>query len=179
VIAVGAIGVGLFLGWLGGGSVRALGSLRLRYEAVIVASFVIQGVARGRLLGTSASSAGLLIWIVTSILLMLCLLANARSPGVVMAITGVALNLIVVLANQGMPVVLATQLGVLRPSETSGGFYHLASQGTLGIWAADAIPLGLLGQHYYVSVGDVLLAAGVAVVVGSGMLADRQEPASS
>ena len=173
MIAVGAIGIGLLLGWLAGGDFKAIGKLRLRYEIPVIAAFVVQGIARGRLWGTNASSMGLAVWVGASIALLIFLAANARLPGMLLAGTGVALNLAVVLANQGMPVVVAKQSAAYRTVDAAAGFYLVANRGTIGSWAADAISLGLLRQHFYLSLGDILLAAGVAILVAGVMVQDR------
>jgi hypothetical protein len=85
-----------------------------------------------------------------------------RVRGIWLISAGAALNLIVILANQGrMPVApeLATSMG---GRTTVGQYTIMGSQTNLNI-LGDWIKLGPIPQAY--SLGDVLIAVGLAIVV--------------
>jgi hypothetical protein len=172
MIALVAIGLGLFAGFAAGGTLGGLSNLRLRGEMAIISVFAVQGIARGRIVGTSASDWAMALWVAVSILLVGLLVLNARQPGALLAAAGMLLNLDVVLVNGAMPVVPGADahVGAAVVLTSSGGFYRLASAGVLGLWAADVLNLSVLGQRYALSVGDLMLAVGVAVIIANAMI---------
>jgi hypothetical protein len=172
MLALLAIAVGLLAGIAAGGSPSGLAKIRIRFEAVLVVAFVAQGLSRGRFPGISSSSVGTLVWVAISLVLASVLLFNHRVPGMTIAAAGVLLNVDVVLANGSMPAAASGLLSEMAIQQRSAGFYHLAGHQTLGAWAGDVIRLGLLGQTYLVSAGDVLLAVGTTVVIACACLAE-------
>ena len=165
MVALIAIVVGLVTGWLAGGKLRGIRNIRLRHEVSVVVVFLVQAVARGRLLGTTASTAGMLIWAAVSVALAVLLLMNRQSAGALIAAVGIVLNLDVVL-----PVSTTLTAGVASATAHSGGFYFVAHGGTIAPWLGDALLCGVFGQTALLSVGDVLLAIGVATLVSAAML---------
>lgn len=155
---------------MSGGVLRGIEAIRLKSEWVILAAFVVQGVARGRLLGTVASSYALIVWVAVSCLLVILLAVNHERRGALVAVAGVLINLDVVLLNVGMPVLVEASSRALTAIAGSGGFYQLASSGTVAPWAGDALALRFMNQAEFLSPGDVLLAVGVAVMVAAAML---------
>lgn len=92
--------------------------------------------------------------------------ANRRLPGMRLVAAGLALNTAVILTNGAMPVsgVALRALGV-NGAVLPAGRHRLLEQGDYLPWLADVVPLPALGM--VVSLGDVLLAVGVAVLVAS------------
>ena len=179
MIALIAVAAGLLFGALGGGSPRGLATVRLRFQISILVLFVIQGVARGRLLSTVASGSGMFVWVAASTILVVLLRASFRQTGVMVVAAGVLLNVLVVLANSGMPVLAggSSQLLAKGAVARSSGFYEVATSSTLGLVVGDVIPLEVVGQTYYLSVGDVLLGVGVAVAIAAAMIGEGQSSA--
>jgi len=172
MIAVISLGLGVAAGSLAGGRIRHLAAIRLKHELVLVTAFIVQGFARGRLIGVSASSWGMRVWILLSVLLVVVLISNAKLPGVRVMAAGVTLNLAVVVANMGMPVAASLE-SAGQAIRQSFGFYQLAGTATIGAWAGDSILLGVAGQQFLVSSGDILLMVGVASLVASAMLGEQ------
>lgn len=141
---------------------------------LLLSMFVVQGVARGRFAGTTASALGLGVWCVSSVALVACLVVNRKVPGTIVAAAGILLNLDVVLLNGGMPLLVPAgpDLAARGVLSTSAGFYHLAGAATLWLWAADAVDLNLVGQRLLISAGDILLAVGVVVIIVASMTRD-------
>jgi len=82
---------------------------------------------------------------------------NRRMPGALLLGAGIALNLIAVVANQGMPIsVPAAQIAGL--SIPADGLHHPMTEATRVQALVDVIPVPLFKNVY--SAGDVVLAAG-------------------
>jgi hypothetical protein len=169
--ALAAIVLGLTLGVASGGEVRNLKHLRIGHEGPVILLFAVQALARGRIAGTSASSIGLSVWVLSCVALLGFLMADWRRPGVWVLCVGMALNLLVVLLNGGMPIAVGERLGDVAVSVArSASFYQLAGPGTLLTLLGDVVPLGAGAYQVLLSPGDALLAIGVAVFMVDGML---------
>ena len=104
------------------------------------------------------------VWVFASVGLIACLFANWDLPGLAVAAAGVALNLLVVLLNNAMPVV-SVSAGALATSH----FYKTATTSTLA-FLGDSMSVPLSGR-FMLSAGDVLLVVGViAFIVGWSVL---------
>lgn len=141
------------------GSLLGLSETELPGTGRIVGLFVLQGLLNSREVGQGGFGEwSVVLWASICALLAIQVWASARTmPGLTVAATGLILNLLVVLLNEGMPFISESSLGA------SGlAFYHRGGQGTILPWLADILPMpgGLL-----VSVGDVLLATGVVSVI--------------
>lgn len=142
-----------------GGSLRRLSEIELSGGARIVVLFLLQGLLNAREMGQGGFGEwSVVLWASICALLVLQVLASVRTaPGLAIVATGLMLNLLVVLLNEGMPFLSDGGTGA------SGlAFYHRGGQGTILPWLADIVPVpgGLL-----VSAGDVLLVTGVVSVV--------------
>jgi len=160
------------LGLVAGGSFYGLSRIHLRLEWLVLALFVFQGFARGRLSGGGATGWALAGWLLSSLILVGVLAVNWRIPGMAVAIMGTLLNVLVVAVNLGMP--FATEaVRVAPPSAASliawGGFYRAVDAGTLLPSLGDVIPLHLWDSALVLSLGDLALAVGVIAVVADGM----------
>lgn len=82
---------------------------------------------------------------------------NRRMPGALLLGAGIALNLIAVVANQGMPISVpaAHIAGLSIPAD---GLHHPMTEATRAQALVDVIPVPLFRNVY--SAGDVVLAAG-------------------
>jgi MFS transporter, DHA3 family, macrolide efflux protein len=178
--------VGVGAGLLAGGRIANLLSLRLRFGILIVAAIVLRfgtqsllaaGVdvvdqLRVPLLGLAFGLLVVTLWL------------NRSQPGMLIAMVGVALNALAILLNGGwMPVYLpALAVAGIEPSELSPTF-HVALPETLDLEfllrggpIGDVLPLPLPLLANVISVGDVLLAAGVAWLLFTGVAFGRSEP---
>jgi len=169
-VIAGALAVAVLIG----GDVRRLSQLRLRHLELLLAAFAAKiSVA---LLGTTHAAAAVTaarpLNVIGAGLLLAVVWFNRRIPGAILFGAGLTLNLIVILAFGGrMPVLLprdidpnSAVLAVLK-----GGLdpLHVALPHTQGLWFLGdifAIP-GIGGHASLVSIGDLLMAAGVAWLI--------------
>lgn len=176
-----AVLVGIALGIACGGSLRRLEDTRLRFAWPVLIVFVVQGVARGRIAGASPSALGVVVWVLSCVALLALLLPEWRRDGVWIAGLGIALNLLVVLLNGGMPIAqegLTARIDATPTTVLSKGFYQMAGPGTLFGAAGDVLPFFTSGYRILASPGDVLLALGVAILVVGGTMG-RHGPQSA
>ena len=169
-VIAGALAVAVLIG----GDVRRLSQLRLRHLELLLAAFAAKiSVA---LLGTTHAAAAVTaarpLNVIGAGLLLAVVWFNRRIPGAILFGAGLTLNLIVILAVGGrMPVLLprdidpnSAVLAVLK-----GGLdpLHVALPHPQGLWFLGdifAIP-GIGGHASLVSIGDLLMAAGVAWLI--------------
>ncbi|MBI3647802.1 MAG: DUF5317 domain-containing protein [Actinobacteria bacterium] len=155
------------IGLLAGGSLSHFPSVKVRWTWVALAGVVLQFlVIRG--------SFAFPVLLASFALLLVFAGANVRAPGFALILLGLALNLVAIAANHGMPVTRhalvasgqASTLGELRTG-AAGQKHRLAGDGTKLLPLGDVIPIGPpIGQA--VSIGDLLMHAGIGwfVVVG-------------
>ena len=109
---------------------------------------------------------------VTGVLVGIFLYANRRAPGVLLIAGGLLANLVVIAVNAAMPV----SVGAAEAAGLSRAELRLAedptrepltAETTLGL-LADRIPVGLPVWPQVISAGDVLVAAGIGLLLVSG-----------
>ena len=177
------IAAALVIAVLIGGDVRRLSQLRLRHLELLLAAFAVKiSVA---LLGTThalaAINAARPLNVIGAVLLLAVVWFNWRIPGAIIFGAGLMLNLIVIGAFGGrMPVLLPGDIDPNSPvlAALKGGLdpLHVALQQPQGLWFLGdvfAIP-GIGGHASLVSIGDLLMAAGVAWLI---IRCSRREPA--
>ena len=163
--------VGLVVGRLLGGRVRALADTKIVATWLVFVAIGLQMVAFpwSFLPWTTPSVVARTIWLVSFGLLVVMLVLNRRLRGAVIIAAGLACNLVAVVANHGLMPVLP------RALHTAGDHYHVHNnsiqvvQPHLGFlvdrWSApDWLPLANV-----FSVGDVLIAVGTIVAIAAAM----------
>ena len=168
------IAAALAIAVLIGGDVRRLSQLRIRHIELLLAAFAskvavaLLGAAHTQLSVTAARPLN----VIGAVLLLAVVWFNRRIPGAILFGVGLTLNLIVILAFGGrMPVLLphdadpnSAVLALLRAGLDP---LHVALDHAQGLWFLGdvfAIP-GLGGHSSLVSIGDLLMAAGVAWLI--------------
>src|SRR3954447_24868685 len=156
-----AAGAGLLIGLLSGGSLRRLGDRRFLLWPLLPVGVILQlpFVDRLGFAGLLLSYACLLVFAV----------ANMRLVGMGLVAAGIALNMIPIALNRGMPVdrdaVVAAHITSnegLRDLEVDRK-HHLHRRGDRAMVIADTIPVAPVKE--VVSFGDVVLAVGGADVL--------------
>ena len=156
---------GIVVGWVRGGRVRNLGTVALRSTWLIVVAVLAQTV-----LGFTplAEPMALALLIASQIAVLAFAARNWLLPGALLVGAGALANGVVIAANGAMPVSEEAMLRIARhPLEIASAKHRLMEPTDALPWLADVIPLPALAQ--VVSVGDVLLAAGIGVLVATLM----------
>jgi hypothetical protein len=161
-----AIGVGLALGLRWGGDLANLLGWRPPLAGALFAGVVLTAVVD---LAPWRGTPATLLSLTAMALLLAFAVLNVRVGGMVLVVAGLGLNLVVTLLNWGTPVSRAAL-------EASGAVRDASSPGlvlTGGRTFADGALLGFLGDviplpwAQVVSVGDLLLLTGLALVTAS------------
>ncbi len=166
-----AIVVGLIAGLAAGGRFTNLLSVQLRFGGLIVAGLLLRFGTQW-LVGQGVDIADQLrvpLFAVAFGLLILSLWLNRSQPGLLLAAIGVGANAVAVMVNGGyMPVYLpAVQLVGLTSADLSPTF-HILLPHDLGLEfllmggpLGDIVPIAVPFLANVISIGDVLLAAGL------------------
>jgi hypothetical protein len=170
VFVVYAVAIGVAAGYLLGGRLDALGGLRLRWPWLAIAGLAFQVVLFSGALDDRLGGAGPLLYVVSTVLVLAVVLLNVRVPGLPLVATGAISNLAAILANGGY---MPADPGALALAgfEPEGGFSNSVVTDTpalrplTDIFALpDALPLANV-----FSIGDVLIALGIAIAIAAGM----------
>lgn len=145
----------------------ALPSLRLRAVRLLVAAAVVQLAAGTVAPGSTAVRVFALVC--TVVLVGLFVYGNSAVPGVPLIALGLLLNVLVITANAAMPVSLsaAARAGLSR-ADLGLGADALRERETTATrlrLLGDVVPVALPVRPQVVSPGDVLVAAGVGLLL--------------
>lgn len=174
VLSVVVLLVAMAIGYIAHGSLRQLGQLRFRSSWLVLAALVAQLVA-----GVAAGPAyqwGLGL----SVLLIGAFLTRNRGVrGMGLVALGLLLNAVVVGANGAMPVSADASgragLSTQRLLAGTDPRHQLAGPDTQLRWLGDVIPVLLPLHPQVISVGDLLVAAGLGQLIVVAMTR-RREP---
>jgi Family of unknown function (DUF5317) len=170
VFVIYAVVIGVAVGYLLGGRLDALAGMRLRWPWVAIAGLAFQVVLFSGALDDQLGGAGPLLYVVSTAVVLAVVLANVRVPGLALVAAGATSNLAAILANGGY---MPADPGALALAglEPDGGFSNSvvtdapALRPLTDIFALpDAVPLANV-----FSVGDVLIALGIAIAIAAGM----------
>lgn len=125
----------------------------------------------------SLSPSGQLVMIVaTSAAVAVFLFLNRQLPGTILAGVGLLLNVVVIAANGSMPVSIdAARVAGITESLDSGVQHEPMTEDSLLPWLADIIPIP--DTKLVISIGDVVLGAGIGVLVYNRALATETQEA--
>jgi hypothetical protein len=161
LVAVGALGVAIATRGTG------LGRVHLRAVRLLVAAAVVQ-VLTSTLAPGSGFARGLAL-VLTTLLVGLFVLGNTRVAGTPLIGLGLLLNVLVVGANAAMPVSVdaAARAGLSRDQLhlESDAMREELGPATRLPWLGDVVPVALPWRPQVVSPGDVLVAAGVGLLL--------------
>jgi hypothetical protein len=163
---VGALVIGVVLGFLTGGRARNVNRRSLELVWLLVASVAVQGAAE--VLDVS-DGLGLAMVLVSYVGLSAFAVANIRLVGMPVVLVGLLCNLVVITVNSGMPVraeaIVASGAATADELDTIdfGAKRHLETDDDVLVVLGDIIPVPATNE--VLSFGDLILAVGVADVV--------------
>lgn len=165
VLVVLTVACAVLAGWLRGGRLRHLAELPFRGGVLVVVA------AAAQILFAVAPSApaAVVLTVLSQAALLTFLWLNRFLAGALLIALGSLLNTAVVLANGAMPVSRDAMIAIGRnPAELSAGRHRLLTEGDALPQLADVVALPLL--RTIVSVGDIVLAAGLGLLVVAAMV---------
>ena len=159
-----AVVAGIAIGLLRGGSITRLGEASFRVWPLLVAGVVVQAAA------AFASRAAVTLILASYVVLLVFAAVNYRHVGMGVVFVGIALNLVVIGLNGGMPVradaIVAAGI-VDREADAAtldfGSKRHLERPDDKVTWLGDIVPVPLATE--VLSFGDLVMAVGVADVL--------------
>jgi hypothetical protein len=168
------IAAALVIAVLIGGDVRRLSQIKIRHLELLLAAFAVKVAVA--VLGTTHSQVAVTfarpLNVIGAILLLAVVWFNRRLPGAYIFGTGLAANLIVILSFGGrMSVLLPSGFDPTSPAlpllRTGLDPLHILLVHPQGLWfLGDVFTIpSLFGHSSLVSIGDLLMAAGVAWLI--------------
>jgi hypothetical protein len=167
IVAVLAMLVGLLFG----GTFESLVTTKVRWLWLVYIGFIVQITALMWSPQWLEGGPEVVVLALTNVPIAIFMALNHRLPGMIIAAAGLALNLLVISANGAMPVATGAATGVNSEIEDSGVKHEWLDESTHFPWLADVIPVKPIGS--VLSLGDILLAAGIGYFVFAQMTRSR------
>lgn len=169
-----AILAGLIVGRLTGGRIGALADLRIRGAWLAVAGLALQLLLFGPFLADRVGTAGPALYVLSSAVVFLVMMANLSLPGIPLLALGAWLNMVAIVANGGhmpsSPDAWLMLRGVAEPPMVALSNSTLIGPGTVLGFLGDILvlprPIPLANVF---SIGDVLVGVGAAWCVVRSM----------
>lgn len=169
--------IAILYGWVRGGRIQRLVKLPVRHIYLLILSLAVEAVQSQLLLKTTWMTQGLSFGMTTVqyLLLFLFIFLNRHLWEVLVCGAGALLNFIVIAANGGAMPLTAKVLALgghsakfLAVSEGRYYTYQIVNESTRLKWLGDMILIpGPLPQC--ISAGDIILVAGLFLLVANGM----------
>jgi hypothetical protein len=171
-----ALPIGLLLGALMGGHFGGLGQIRFRWAALAVLGFAFQVVLFSEPVAARVGAAGPLLYVASTAVVLVAVLRNLSIPGMAVVALGAGSNLAAIVANGGyMPTGATAAAEFGRGIQTAYSNSRIVDAPALEL-LTDVIALPRwLPFANIVSVGDILIGLGVAIVIVAAM---RARPAA-
>lgn len=181
VVVIGAVLVGRFRG----GSINSLSGLTMPGWPLVFVALAAQAAGSfAEPLGLPSPRAWYVAGMAVSAALIVVFVARNRElRGMALIASGFLFNAIVIASNGAMPVSerAAARAGLVVRAADDDAKHEVLDDGTRLRWLADVIPVPLPGDlgSNVLSVGDVVLAAGIGVLVTNAMLRRDRPPGSA
>lgn len=179
ILVLVVAGVAALYGLVRGGSLDALARTQFRFVWLLFSALLVQVAFDIWDPAWLSETGDLVVLLATNVAVAGFLALNWHLPGMFLAAGGLLLNVLVIALNGGMPVSLeAAEIAGLHDFSAWGIKHEPLGEATILPWIADVIPLPGLKQ--LLSIGDVVLAGGIAWLVYRRTLAEdpseEQEP---
>jgi hypothetical protein len=158
-----AVPIGLLAGVLTGGRVSRLAELSIRWAPLAVIGLLVQVVVFSGPVASRIGALGVPLYVGSTALVLLVVLRNVRVPGLWLVAAGAMSNLATIVANGGYMPASAQALAAAGKSIAAGysNSADLPEPALAPLTDLFAMPAWLPFANVF-SVGDVLIAAGVA-----------------
>ena len=169
-----AVLIGLVLGFLLGGRLSGLATVDFRWPWLAIGGFLVQLVLFADPVRTIVGDLGPPLYVASTGAVLVAVIRNIRIPGMALVALGAGANLAAIVANGGfMPASEAALMalgGGLNPGYTNSTI--VPDPALEPLTDVYALPSWLPFANVF-SVGDVLIAVGVAIVIVSAMRSGR------
>jgi len=165
-----AIAIGLTLGLLTGGRPEGLARLQLRWAPLAIAGFAAQVILFAAPVSDRVGDAGPLLYVASTALVLVAVTRNVRLAGLPIVVLGAVSNLTAIAANGGFMPASPTAIDALgrHAATTYSNSAMLANPALAALTDQYALRGGLRLANVF-SIGDALIALGVAVAIVSAM----------
>ncbi len=175
-----ALVLAVVVGLVGGGRLMALADLRLRWAPLILFGFLSQIVLFSDAVAARVGDAGPVLYVVSTLCVGAAVVRNLTLPGLPLIVLGAVSNMAAILANGGyMP---ATAEALASLGKTAPTIYSnsavVAAPALAPLIDRFALPRWLPFANVF-SIGDVLLAIGIFVLIVTAMRRSPSEPVRS
>lgn len=170
------LAIALVVGLVSGGRIGRLAEIHIRWWWLAIAGLAVQVVLFSPALA-DIGPAGPVIYVASSLAVLLAVAANWRLPGAPLVALGGVLNQVAIIANGGyMPTsAAALALAGLDPVDGYSNSRELVQPAVPWLTDIFALPAGLPWANVF-SLGDILIGLGVAWLAFRAM---RTEPADA
>jgi hypothetical protein len=170
-----SVAIGLVLGLILGGRLGRLADLHFKWLGLAIAALMVQLVLFTEPFWTTLGGFVPPIYVASMALVLVVVLRNLRAlPGLAFVALGTLSNLAAIIANGGYMPVTAEALGIAEPTVTRYGGNSVLTANPMLSPLVDRFPLPEWLPFWNVfSVGDVLISAGIIVVI---VVAMRKRP---
>jgi hypothetical protein len=173
-----AIPIGLIIGLLLGGRVGRLAEIRFRWAWLVVGALLVQVVLfSGPVASAVPESLGIALYVASSGMALVGVLANWRIPGVAVVALGAFCNLAAIVANGGYMPTTAEALSAAggQMTEAYSNSAFVAAPALAPLTDVFAMPTWIPAANVF-SLGDVIIGVGVVITIVSAMR--RHAPAA-
>ena len=175
-----ALPIGILVGLVLGGRPSGLAALNFRWAMLAVAGFAAQIVLFSGPVSERIGAAGPWVYVASTALVLVAVLRNIRIRGMALVALGAACNLAAIVANGGyMPASAAAAAAMGRDDPT--GYSNsaiIASPNLAPLTDVIALPSWLPFTNI-ISIGDLLIGLGIAVVIAAAMRSARRSAAAA
>jgi hypothetical protein len=176
-----AIPIGIALGYLLGGRLDRLAGLKFHWAWLAIAGLLAQVLLFAGPVADVVGSAGPPLYVASTAAVLIAVLRNLRAiPGLALVALGAVSNLAAILANGGLMPASPEAVATAGLSDEPGfsNSVVLADPALRLLTDIFAIPAWLPLANVF-SIGDVLIGAGIVVVVAMGMRGRSPDPGQS
>lgn len=166
-----AVPIGVVLGYLIGGRLDRLGSLRFEWAPLAIAGLLVQILLFSPLAtGIVDAGIGAGIYVASTAAVLVAVLRNIWVPGMSLVWLGAASNLAAVIANGGIMPTTKEALATagLEPVDGLSNSAVIANPALAPLTDVFALPSWFPLANVF-SIGDVLIAVGIVIVIAVGM----------
>jgi len=160
---------------LRGGSLESLAATKVKWLWLVWVGLIAQVGFRIFEPSWLTDTWGLIVLASTNLVIVWFMVLNRQQPGMILVAVGLLMNLVVITANEAMPVsdYVFEVIDIDESALDSAGFKHERMTGeTVLPWLGDVVPIPPLREVW--SIGDFVLAAGIGYFVWARTLAERK-----